>query len=132
LFKHGFQFLLVSCLATGTLWAASDPLVGKWKLAPSKSKLTDRMKVEAAGENKYNLVFNTGDAETVVADGSDQPGNFGTTVSIAVEGPENWKVVRKKDGRALLTGIWKLSEDGNTLTDNFTSNQPNGSSSTVD
>jgi hypothetical protein len=129
--KRRFQLLLVACLATGTLWAASDPLVGKWKLDPSKSKITDLMRVAGAGANKYSLIFNSGDVETVVADGMDQPALFGTTVSITVAGPDNWKVVRKKDGRTLLSGNWKLSQDGKTLTDAFTSNQPNGSTSTV-
>jgi hypothetical protein len=118
-------------LAIGTLWAASDPLVGKWKLDPSQSKRIDLMRVAAAGPNKYNLIFNSGDVETVVADGTDQPGLFGTTVSITVAGPDNWKVVRKKDGRMLLMGNWNLSEDGKTLTDTYSSSQPNGSTSTV-
>ena len=129
--KRGFQSLLIACLATGTLCAESDPLVGKWKLEPSRSKITDLMRVAEAGANRYALIFNSGGVETVVADGTDQPGLFGTTVSITVAGPDNWKVVRKKDGRTLLTGNWKLSEDGKTLTDAFTSNQSNGSTSTV-
>jgi hypothetical protein len=33
-------------LATCALWAANDPFVGDWKLDPSRSKLTDVMKVE--------------------------------------------------------------------------------------
>jgi hypothetical protein len=130
--NRGIQFLLVAALATGTLWGASDPLVGKWKLDPSKSKVTDLMRVAAAGANTYVLIFNAGDTETVVADGTDQPALFGTTVSITVAGPDNWKVVRKKDGHVLLTGNWKLSADGKTLTDHFSSNQPDGSTSTVD
>jgi hypothetical protein len=130
-FKRGFELLLIACLTTGTVRAASDPLAGKWKLDPSRSKITDLMRVAAAGENKYDLIFNSGGVETIVADGTDQPALFGTTVSIAVLAPDHWKVVRKQDGRTLLMGNWKLSEDGKTLTDNFTSNQPDGSSSTV-
>jgi hypothetical protein len=131
-FKRGFQLLLIACLATGTLSAASDPLLGKWKLDPSRSKVTDLMRVAAAGENKYTLIFNSGGVETLVADGTDQPALFGTTVSITVLAPDNWKVVRKQDGRILLTGNWKLSQDGKTLTDHFTSNQSDGTTSTVD
>jgi hypothetical protein len=89
------------------------------------------MRVAEAGPNKYTLIFNSGDVETVVADGTDQPGLSGTTVSIAIAGPDNWKVVRKQDGHILLMGNWKLSKDGKTLTDTFTSHQPNGSMSTV-
>jgi hypothetical protein len=67
----------------------------------------------------------------VVADGTDQPGLSGTTLSVTVEGPDTWKVVRKKDGRTLITAIWKLSDDGKTLTDAFTSHESDGTTHTV-
>jgi hypothetical protein len=129
--KRGFQVLLVACLAMGTLWAASEPLAGKWKLDLSRSQRTDLMRVAAAGANKYTLIFNNGDVETIVADGTDQPGMFGTTVSIAIAGPHNWTVVRKKNGKTLLTGNWNLADDGKTLTDHFSSIQANGTTSSV-
>ena len=44
-----------------------------------------------------------------------------------MEGPNNWKVTRKKDGRVLITGNWTLSPDGKTLTDAYTGYQPDGS-----
>jgi hypothetical protein len=56
----------------------------------------------------------------------------GTTLSFSVERPDVWKVVRKKDGRMLITANWKLSKDGNMLADNFSEISPNGSTSTVD
>jgi hypothetical protein len=121
------RLLLIACLVTGTLSAANDPFVGKWRVNPSKSKPTDQMKVEVAGANKYTITFAPGAADTVVADGSDQPGLRGTTLSIAVEGPNNWKVTRKKGGRMLVTGNWTLSGDGKTLTDAYTEYQPDGS-----
>ena len=129
--KRGIQLLLIACLATVTLWAAGDPLVGKWKLDPSRSKITDLMRVAAAGPNKYTLIFNSGGIETVIADGTDQPALYGTTVSVAIAAPDNWKVVRKQDGHTLLTGDWHLSQDGKTLTDHFTSYQANGKTSTI-
>jgi hypothetical protein len=129
--KHTFHLLLVGCLATGGLWAANDTFTGKWKLNPSKSELTDQMKVEAVGEKTYALTFGA-DAETIVADGTDQPGLGGTTLSITVEDPHTWKVVRKKEGHTLIMATWKLSEDGTTLTDNFTGYQPNGSALRLD
>ena len=129
--KRGFQILLVACLATSTLWAASDPLVGKWKLDQAKSKITDLMRVEAVGPNKYTLIFNSGGIETVTADGTAQGASFGTTVSISVAAPDNWKVVRKQDGHQLLSGDWHLSPDGKTLTDHFSSNRSDGTTSTV-
>ena len=120
------QLLLAACLMTGTVWAADNPFVGKWKVNPSKSKLTDEFKVEAAGANKYTFTFGPGQVDTVVADGSDQPALQGTTLSVTVEGPNNWKVVRKIKGRMLLTAHWTLSEDGKTINDAFTQYLPDG------
>lgn len=107
--------------------------MGKWKLNQSKSKLVDEMKVEVAGTNKYAFSFGGGfDPEIIVPDGTDQPGMLGTTLSVTVEGPDTWKVVRKGPrGRTLISAIWTLSEDGKTLTDAFTSSQPDGSTFTV-
>ena len=126
-----FRLLLVACLVTGTLWAANDPFVGKWKVNPSKSKLNDEMKVEVAGANRYTFTFAPGFADTVVADGSDQPALQGTTLSVAVKGPNNWVVIRKMRGRTLLTGYWTLSEDGKTLNDAYTEYAPDGSQSSI-
>jgi hypothetical protein len=36
---------------------------------PSKSQLTDEMKVEAVGENKYAFTFGPGAVDAIVADG---------------------------------------------------------------
>src|SRR4029077_11090799 len=118
--------LPVVCLAIGALWAANDPFVGKWKVNPSKSKLYDEMKVEAAGANRYTFTFGPGQVDTVVADGSDQPALSGTTLSITVKGPNSWEIIRKMKGRKLLTAYWTLSEDGKTLNDAFTQYLPDG------
>jgi len=128
MFKRNLQLLTATWLAAGALWAADNPFVGTWKLIPSRSKFIDVMKVESFGGNKYGFDFGGGNPEKIALDGTDQPGLAGTTLSVAVEGPDAWKVVRKKDGRTLLTGNWKLSQDGNTLTDNYTEFGPNGSS----
>jgi hypothetical protein len=125
-FRRTFQLLMIACAVTGALWAADDPFVGDWKLNPARSKLTDVMKVESAGANKYAFNFGGG-AETIVVDGTDQFAGFGTTLAVTVEGPDAWKVVRKKNGRMIVTGDWKLSKDGNMLTDNFTGIKPDGS-----
>ena len=119
--------LLVVFVAVGTAWAADDPFVGKWRVNPSKSRLTDEMKVEAVGGNKYALTFGPGAVDTIVADGTDQPALQGTTLSVTVEGQNNWKVVRKKEGRKVVSAIWTLSADGKTLDDAFTSYRPDGS-----
>src|SRR5207244_12414457 len=45
--------------------------------------------------------------------------------------PDSWKIVRKKAGHLLLTANWRLSKDGQSLSDDFTSFAPDGSASTV-
>ena len=123
--------LVLACLS-GTLWATDNPFVGTWRVDPSRSTLIDQMKVDAAGPNKYVLTFEGTDTETIVADGTDQPGLGGTVLSVTVEGPHTWKVVRKKDGHTLIIGTWNLSEDGNTLKDAYRENRRDGSIFAVD
>jgi hypothetical protein len=130
MFKRTFPLLLVACSMAATLPAATDPFVGDWKFNPSRSQFIDVMKVESLGGNKYAFDFGGG-PETITIDGTDQQGIQGTMLSVSAEGPDTWKVVRKKDGRMMLTATWKLSQDGNTLTDNYTEFAPNGSPSTV-
>ena len=128
--KIGFSLAVAACVMTCAAWAASAPFVGEWKLDASRSKLTDQMKVESVGGNKYAFDFGAG-TETVAADGTDQAGYGGTTLAVTVEGTDSWKVVRKKDGHVLLTANWKLSRDGSALSDDFTSFAPDGSASNV-
>jgi len=111
---------------------ATDPFVGKWKLNASRSQLVDQIRVEVAGRNVYALTFSgSAETETVSADGTEQPGVYGTTLSITVEAAGTWKIVRKKEGKTVLSAIWSLSRDGKTLSDAFTSYRPDGSPSTV-
>src|ERR1041385_4816778 len=128
-----FQLLCFACLIAATSQAADESFIGKWKLNLSKSKLADQMTIAPAGANRYTLTFaGVGDTETLAADGTNQPGVLGSTISITVEAPGNWKIVRKQGDRTLLTATWKLSDDGKTLTDTFIGNQPDGSTSRVD
>ena len=129
--KHSVRLVLVGGLMAAALWAANDPFVGEWKLNPAKSKLTDVMKVASVGGNKYAFDFGGGSPETIVVDGTDQPGIEGTTLSVTSAAPDSWKVVRKKNGHVLVTGNWELSKDGNTLKDDFTFIGPEGKSSNV-
>lgn len=130
LLRHCLSLTVIP-LAIEALWAANDPFVGKWKVNPSKSKLTDEMKVDALGENKYAITFGPGAVDTIVADGTDQPALRGTTLSVAVDGPRHWTVVRKKDGHRMVMGVWTLSADGTTLDDNFTAYRSDGSTTNV-
>lgn len=129
--KRSFTALILIYLSCSLCWAATDPFLGNWKLDPSKTQLVDEMKVTAAGANKFSFIFDGTNSESIVADGTDQPGLNGTTFSVAIQDAHTWKVVRKQDGREVITAIWKLSEDGNTLRDSFTTPQPNGSPLTI-
>jgi hypothetical protein len=121
-------------LFAGLISAAPPPnnaFFGDWKLDASRSVLTDAMTVESVGNNKYTFDFGGG-AETITIDGTDQPSNLygGDALSVAAEG-NTWKVIRKKDGRPMLSAIWSLSNNGNVLTDRYTSFNADGSPFTV-
>lgn len=130
--KRACRLVVVTCLVGDVAWAASDPMVGDWKLNPQKSKLTDVMKVESLGGNKYSFDFGGGEPEIVRADGTDQPGHFGTMIVVRVNAPDKWTFVRKKDGKAVVTGVWTLSKDATTLNDHFTGVRPNGDATSLD
>ena len=132
MFKRAFLLLVFACFVASALWAADTAFVGEWRLDTAKSKMIDEMKVTSVGGNQYAFDFGGGSSETIVLDGTDQPGIYGTTLAVSSEGPDAWKVVRKKGGRMLLTAHWKLSQDGKTLKDNYTEFAENGSPSTVD
>lgn len=118
--------------AVSSFWTANDPFVGKWRLDASRSVIVDQMMVEAVGPNKYRFKFEGSPAETIVADATDQPGLAGTTLSVKADGPRRLSVVRKHDGRTIVSASWNLAQDGSTLRDAFTSTQSDGSELTVD
>jgi len=123
--------LLALCVAGSAAQAQQSPFVGDWKLDPAKSKQVDEMKVASLGGNKFSFDFGGGDPEICVADGTDQPGHFGIEIAVSIE-PEKWTVVRKKDGKVLVTGVWTLGKDSNTLHDHFTAVRPDGKMNTTD
>ena len=127
---YPFGKLLLTGLLTATAFAADNPFVGQWKLNASKTNFTDQMKIQSAGENKYVFDFGAG-PETILIDGTEQPGYSGTTLSVTAEGPRAWKVIRKANGRTVVTASWTLSEDGKRLTDNFTQFNADGSPITI-
>jgi hypothetical protein len=124
-------FAAVASMAASVFWTASDPFVGRWRLDVARSTIVDDMRVEDLGSNKYAFNFEGGATETVVADGTDQPGLPGTTLAVKVKDTHSLTVVRKQDGRTIVSASWKLSQDGRILRDAFTGRQPDGSMLTV-
>jgi hypothetical protein len=122
----------VALLATSSLWTEKDPFVGKWRLDVARSTIVDEMRVEGLGRDRYSFNFEGGPTETIVADGTDQPGLPGTTLSVTVDDARTLRVVRKQGGRIVVSATWTLSKDGRTLRDAFTSLQPDGSMMKVD
>ena len=128
---HAIIFI-VSALASSGLWTANDPFVGTWRLDVSRSTIVDEVRVESLGRDRYAFNFEGAPTETVVADGTDQPGLPGTTLAVKAADARTLSVVRKRDGHIVVSASWKLSEDGRTLRDAFTSLQDDGSTLTVD
>jgi hypothetical protein len=126
------SFVAIATVAASTVWTADDPFVGKWRLDVSRSTIVDEMRIEALGPNRYRFNFEGAPAETIVADGTDQPGLPGTTLSVKVEDERTLTVVRKQEGRVIVSASWRLSEDGGTLRDAFTSRQPDESKVMLD
>lgn len=131
MFNRFLQILPAICLAASVAWAAESPFLGQWKLDSSKTRMPDEMKVQNQGANKYAFDFG-GAVETIVVDGSDQPGCCGTQLSVKPEGADTWIVERKKDGRLLLRATWKLSKDESTLTDYFREFEADGETHSMD
>lgn len=121
--------LALLCLQTGTLLAADDPLVGRWKLNREKSDLVGmQMKIEDLGASKYKITSG-GVSNTITANGTDQAVQFGATVSIAPEGSNAWKMVVKRDGKVVSSMTHTLLPDGKTQTIKGTDTKPDGSTS---
>ena len=121
-----------ACLLAGTLWAADDPFVGKWKLNMEKSKFTgEQVKIQDLGSNKYKWT-SSGVSDTLTYDGTDQADHFGRTVSMASEGNNSWKMVVKKDGRVISTMTHTIAADGKSQRIKGTETKPDGTTSDFD
>ena len=119
------------CVAASMALGAQNPLIGEWKLDPSRSRTPDEMKVQHKEGNTYVFDFGGG-AETIVADGTDQKGLQGTLLSVEEESADTWIVKRKIGERLLLRATWKLSADGKTLTDYYREFESDGTTVSLD
>ncbi len=127
MYATAIQSAALVILMTGWGIAANDPFVGKWKLNPAKSQTAGQwVKVEDLGSNKYRF-DNGATPETLVADGKDQPIQFGGTISLQKTSEATWKTVVKRDGKILSQATWNLSPDGKNMTILTTSTRLDGS-----
>jgi hypothetical protein len=126
------MLLAIASMAVGAAWAAENSFIGQWKLNSAMSRMPDEMKVESKGANTYSFDFGGGVGESIVVDGTDQPGRGGTTLSVKPDAPDTWIVERKKDGRLLIRATWKLSNDSSTLTDYYRQFESDGSTTSMD
>jgi hypothetical protein len=129
---HAIILVTAATFGPSALWTANDPFVGKWKLDASRSTIVDAMRVQALGANKYSFNFEGAPTETIVADGTDQPGLPGSSLSVRMENARTLTVIRKQGGRVVVSATWNLGQDDRTLHDAFTSFQPDGSRLTVE
>jgi hypothetical protein len=122
--------------------AADNPLVGTWKMNPSKSKSMEPLdksatwKLEVQGNNE-NDTFDGVDAEGkpyhVTAspkyDGKDYPisGNpRQDTVALSKVDANTVEYVVKKTGKEIAKGRVTVSKDGKTMTESGKSRNPKG------
>ena len=126
--KPGVVILSVVSLAAGMTSASGNPFVGRWTLVSSRSRIPEQMKVGHKDGNTYAFDFGGG-LETIVVDGSDQPGLGGSLLSVQADPSNTWIVKRKSGGRLMLTATWTLSSDGDTLTDDYRQFGTDGSTS---
>ena len=125
--KRIFLTLTLLCLLTDTLRAADDPFVGRWKLNFAKSSLDgDQLKIEDLGGNRYKLTSHNA-SSTIVADGTDQPDQFGTTTSITLEGLHTWRMVVKDNRKVTQSMTYTLSPDSGNIEIKGSNTRPDGS-----
>ena len=124
--KRTLSILMLLCLTSGSLLAADDPFVGKWKLNFAKSNFDgEQFGIEDLGGNKYKITSHNA-SSTIMADGTDQPDQFGSTTSIALIGSNAWKIVVKEGGKVAQSMTFTLSSHG-TIHIKGTNTKPDGS-----
>jgi hypothetical protein len=128
-------------LALAVIAMATDPLVGTWKMIPSKSTSSSppdksyTITVEAQG-NSYKTVqdFVTADNKplhrswTAKYDGKDYPVTAPDMDAISIKQPNANTVVyvAKKNGKEAWSGQAVVSKDGKTMTDKGGGKDANG------
>ncbi len=119
-------FIFATCLSTKAVFAADDPLVGKWKYDSDKSQSAGFVsRFVDAGGGSVRVIFGD-DVDTFVLDGKYHPLKNGHTVAFSKTGPNKWKLLVKVNGKPLRTVNYNISKDERTLLMTVDNYQPNG------
>jgi hypothetical protein len=109
---------------------ATSPFVGKWKIDEASSHIAGTSdSVSAAGPNTWKFQYGAF-SWTVKADGTDQPGPFGETVSLKAISSSSWEITNKSNGKTTSTETWILSADGKSMTRQYAVKNESGKSAT--
>jgi hypothetical protein len=120
------SLLLVT--AFGICAADDNPLIGSWKLDPSKSNFAGQtLKFEAA-ENGALRCSAGGQSYTFKTDGQPHPALFGRVVSVREIDPGLWQMTTSYNGRVLSFATMTISSDGNELLESARGVRPSGES----
>jgi hypothetical protein len=117
----------VTAIALSSVVWAANPFVGRWKIDEAASDVATRDSVTAAGPNTWKFQYGAF-SWTIKADGTDQPGPFGETVSLKVISPSSWEITHKSNGKTISTETWVLSADGESMTRQDTVKNESGES----
>jgi hypothetical protein len=110
-------------LASATLFAQT-PFDGTWTMKLDTAKLPTKPDKLSLTKNKYECLTCVPKVE-VKADGSDQKVTghpYYDTIAVNVVNASSVEVIRKKDGKVVLTDAYAVSADEKTLNDKFTDN----------
>jgi hypothetical protein len=106
--------------------AADDPFIGKWKLSLAKSKLTGQtIEIQEVSADTWKFKEDE-HSDTIFADGLDHLTHFGDSMAISRKSEDTWAITYKLANRVSMDTIWKVSQDGQTLTYTAIGIRPNG------
>jgi hypothetical protein len=121
--------VFVSILGSVTFAQSTDPLIGTWKLNPSKSKgaKSGSTTIEAAGQGvKFTVDLVTDDGTksqwgfTANYDGKDVPvtgnGPYGETAALTRVDAKTVRITSKHNGKVTVTSTIVVAADGKTRT----------------
>lgn len=104
--------------ATVSIAAADAPFFGRWKLNTSKSDLgSSQVTFSRVAGDELQHTYEDGRSYKFKMDGKAYPEPFGGTATWKQVDANTWEVTSRLNGKVAAIDTYKLSPDGNTLTD---------------